>query len=102
RAPPRVTPLLLLESASSQSPSRDSYWVTDTVTLSLPNSAPSSANAFNVYVPDSAKVACTTILPSLGITGGVHNGAHGEFMPARVSSQDFTCSGVNVTLPEPR
>jgi len=31
-----------------------------------------------------------------------HMGDHGEFMLARVSSQDFTCSGSKVTFPLPR
>src|SRR5204863_1127647 len=81
---------------------RRTYFVTEPGTSSLPSNAPSSATACNVYVPGSVNVAWTTIFPSFGSTGGVHSGAHGEFMPVRVSSQLLTCSGENVTLPAPR
>jgi len=56
----------------------------------------------STYLPGSSKVALTSTRPSLGITGGVQFGAHGEFMFARVSSQGLTCSGSMTTLPAPR
>ena len=51
------------------------------------------------YTPGSPNVICAVMWPSADIGGAVHNGAHGEFAPARASSQTLICGGENVTDP---
>src|SRR5262245_45427931 len=69
------------------------YGVTVTVTSSSVYNAPSSARPRSTYVPGCTNVTCEVHLLSGGRAGGCHRGAHGEFPPARVSSQVFTCGG---------
>src|SRR5207245_1047466 len=53
-------------------------------------------------VPGASNTTSTGILPSAGNGGANQTGAHGEFAPARVSSQDLIWSGEKCTLPAPR
>src|SRR5262245_44537132 len=74
------------------------YFVTTMVTSSSATSAPSSARQRRTYVPGSLNETFTGSLPSAGIGGAVHCGAHGELAPARVSSHALTCGGSKVTF----
>ena len=76
--------------------------VTVTVTSSSVVAGPSSARARRTYVPGTLDVTFVVILPSAGIGGANHTGAHGEFAPTRKSSQTLICTGSNTTGPGPR
>src|SRR5437773_12314703 len=56
-----------------------------TVTSSSVVAGPSSARARSTYVPGTLNVTFVVTLPSLGIGGANHTGAHRELAPTRKS-----------------
>ena len=53
-------------------------------------------------MPGASKVTVVVTLPSAGIGGANHTGAHGELAPTFRSSHVLICGGSNCTAPGPR